>query len=239
MKTRTIAIVLAAGQGKRMNATVPKQYLLIKEKPILYYTLKAFEESFIDEVILVTGKGEEEYCRTNFVQKYNFKKVSGIVTGGKERYHSVYNALEFIKDNKKTDCIVFIHDGARPFVTNEILQRAYDTAKEKGTAIVGVPVKDTIKIVNWDGVVKNTPERKSLWSIQTPQTFCYNAIMDAYDTMMELEKKGQLELSVTDDAMVMENFGELPVCIAEGSYENIKITTPEDLLLAESILNKL
>ena len=122
MKKHTIAIVLAAGQGKRMNSSVPKQYLLIKEKPILYYTLKAFEDSFIDEIILVVGEGEEDYCRENFIETYNFTKITKIVVGGKERYHSVYNALKTIQTK---DSIVFIHDGARPFVTKDILQKAF------------------------------------------------------------------------------------------------------------------
>lgn len=238
MKKYTIAIVLAAGQGKRMNASVPKQYLLVKEKPILYYTLKAFEESFVDEIVLVTGTGEEEYCQKNFVQKYDFKKVTGIVAGGKERYHSVYNALDFIESKEKADSIVFIHDGARPFVTNDILQRAYVAAENDGASIVGVPVKDTIKVVGKDGKVKDTPERETLWSVQTPQVFLFEKIKAAYDNMIQSENIGQLQMKITDDAMVMENFGETPVSVTEGSYENIKITTPEDLILAEQILNK-
>lgn len=238
MKKHTIAIVLAAGQGKRMNSAVPKQYLLIQEKPILYYTLKAFEESFIDEIILVAGDGEEEYCQNNFVDKYNFSKVSAVVTGGKERYHSVYQALNFIQSGGKTDSLVFIHDGARPFVTEEILQRAYDAAKRNGACIVGVPVKDTIKVVGKEGIVQNTPDRATLWSVQTPQTFSYIRIKNAYDKMIESDKLGQLNVAITDDAMVMETYGDTKVCVVEGSYENIKITTPDDLILAEQILNK-
>jgi 2-C-methyl-D-erythritol 4-phosphate cytidylyltransferase len=238
MKKYTIAIVLAAGQGKRMNADKPKQYLLIKEKPILYYTLKAFEESFVDEIVLVTGVGEEEYCQKNFVQEYNFKKVSGIIAGGKERYHSVYHALQFIQKNNTEDCIVFIHDGARPFVTDEILHRAYETAEGCGAAIVGVPVKDTIKIVGKDGTVETTPDRTALWAVQTPQVFLFEKIKAAYDEMIQLENQAKLQVKITDDAMVMENFGDISVKVTEGSYENIKITTPEDLTLAEQILNK-
>ena len=233
MKKHTIAIVLAAGQGKRMNSSVPKQYLLIKEKPILYYTLKAFEDSFIDEIILVVGEGEEDYCRENFIETYNFTKITKIVVGGKERYHSVYNALDTIQTK---DSIVFIHDGARPFVTKDILQRAYDTADKYGACIVGVPVKDTIKIVGVDGVVQDTPNRNTLWSVQTPQVFSFEKIKRAYDNMMTQEKNGELKLSITDDAMVMENFGDVAVSVTTGSYENIKITTPEDLFFAEQLL---
>ena len=238
MEKHTVAVVLAAGQGKRMNANVPKQYLLIKEKPILYYTLKTFEESFIDEIILVTGKGEEEYCEKNFIQKYNFKKITAIIAGGKERYHSVYNALEHIGNSKKADSIVFIHDGARPFVDKESLQNVYEVAKENGAAILGVPVKDTIKVVGNNGVVTETPERTTLWAIQTPQVFQYDKIKAAYDKMITMEKNKQLQVQITDDAMVMENFGEVFVRVTKGSYENIKITTQEDLIIAEQILNK-
>lgn len=237
MKKHTIAIVLAAGQGKRMNSKIPKQYLQINDKPILYYTLKSFEDSFIDEIVLVVGGGEREYCLENFVDKYKLKKVSAIVVGGKERYHSVYNALLWIAKQEKGDSYVFIHDGARPFVTTEVLQRAYDTVDVQGACIVGVPVKDTIKVVGKDGIVQNTPDRATLWSVQTPQVFSYYKIKTAYDKLMEQEKLGELKKSITDDAMVMETFGDIPVCVVEGSYENIKITTPDDMVMAEKILN--
>ncbi len=238
MKKHTIAIVLAAGQGKRMNASVPKQYLLIREKPILYYTLKTFEDSFVDEIILVVGEGEEGYCRKNFVDEYNFAKVSAIITGGRERYHSVYQALSYIFSTQKGESLVFIHDGARPFVSEAILQRAYEAAEGKGACIVAVPVKDTIKVIGKEGIVQSTPDRATLWSVQTPQAFAYSKIKAAYDKMMDMEQNGQLDISVTDDAMVMETFGDIPVCVVEGSYENIKITTPDDLIFAEQILNR-
>lgn len=238
MKKRTIAIVLAAGWGKRMNSTVRKQYLLIQDKPVLYYTLKAFEDSFIDEVLLVVGEGEEEYCRENIVDKYNFAKVSAIIIGGKERYHSVYQALSFLSENKKNDSFVFIHDGARPFISVDILKKAYDAVNKQGACIVGVPVKDTIKVIGKDGVVAHTPDRSTLWMVQTPQVFSYEKIKKAYDKLIELESLGKLEISITDDAMVMETFGDTLVYAVEGSYENIKITTPDDMILAERILNK-
>lgn len=238
MKKYTIAIVLAAGQGKRMKSTVPKQYLLIQDKPILYYTLKTFEESFIDEIILVVGEGEEEYCRKSIVDEYRFSKISAIVTGGRERYHSVYHALDYIAAQNKKDSLVFIHDGARPFVSEDILQSSYDLADKTGACIVGVPVKDTIKVVDENKAVQSTPDRKTLWAVQTPQTFSYIKIRNAYDKMMEFERRGQLNVSITDDAMVMETYGDSSVCVIEGSYENIKITTPEDLILAERILSR-
>lgn len=238
MNKHTIAVVLAAGQGKRMNSSVRKQYLLLQDKPILYYTLKTFEESFIDEIILVVGEGEEEYCLTNIVEYYKFSKVSAVIKGGKERYHSVYQALCQIEQQNKEECYVFIHDGARPFVTAEVLKSAYEKAVECKACIVGVPVKDTIKVVDVNGVVTHTPERSTLWSIQTPQVFEFDKIKTAYDKLMEKEKSRTLDITVTDDAMVMESFGEMPVYLVEGNYENIKITTPDDMFAAESILNK-
>ncbi len=237
MKKRTIAIVLAAGQGKRMNSAVRKQYLLIQEKPVLYYTLKTFEDSFIDEIILVVGKGEESYCQENIVDKYQFSKVSVIVEGGKERYHSVYQALLWVAKQKKEDSFVFIHDGARPFVTEEVLENAYTAVCQYDACIVGVPVKDTIKVVTEDKVVKNTPARSTLWTVQTPQVFSYDKVKNAYDKMLALEEQGKLQIVITDDAMVMESFSDIPIKVVEGNYENIKITTPDDLILAERILN--
>lgn len=237
MKKRTIAIVLAAGQGKRMNSAVRKQYLLIQEKPILYYTLKTFEDSFIDEIILVVGEGEENYCRKNIVDKYMFSKVSAIVVGGKERYHSVYQALLRIAEEQKTDSYVFIHDGARPFVTNKVLKDAYETVCECEACIVAVPVKDTIKVVTDDKIVHHTPARSTLWTVQTPQVFSYDKVKNAYDKMLTLEEQGKLQMAITDDAMVMESFSDIPIKVVEGNYENIKITTPEDLIFAERILN--
>lgn len=238
MKKHTIAIVLAAGQGKRMNSTVRKQYLLIHEKPVLYYTLKAFEDSFIDEIVLVVGEGETDYCRDIFINEYRFSKITDIIVGGKERYHSVYNALLWVEQKQKNDSYVFIHDGARPFVTNDILERTYDKVATQGACIVGVPVKDTIKVIDEHGVVQTTPDRNTLWAVQTPQAFSFRKIKAAYDKLMYEEMRGTLKKAITDDAMVMESYGDVSVCIAEGSYDNIKITTPEDMLLAEQILKK-
>ncbi len=238
MIKNTIAVVLAAGFGKRMNSDVRKQYLLIHNKPLLYYTLKAFEDSFIDEIILVVGDGEEEYCRQTIVNQYGFTKISAIVAGGRERYHSVYNALTYVEKNKNKAGYVFIHDGARPFVTKEILERAYECVKKEDACIVGMPVKDTIKVVDACGVVADTPDRNSLWLVQTPQVFSFPMIKEAYDKLIQTEEAGALQIAITDDAMVMETFGDTKVCVVEGSYENIKITTPDDIILAEHLLSK-
>ena len=166
------AIVLAAGVGKRMNSKIQKQYMLLGGKPVLFYALDAFEKSRVDEIILVVGKGEIEYCRKEIVEKYKFHKVTKIVEGGKERYHSVYEGLKAID----TADYVLIHDGARPFINQQILVHAIEAVKQYQACVVGMPVKDTIKITTEDGFSKETPERKHVWMIQTPQCFSYSLI---------------------------------------------------------------
>ena len=233
---RQLAIVLAAGTGKRMNSSVAKQYILLKEKPVLYYSLKQFEDSFVDDIILVTG--DIDYCQKEIVDKYGFQKVRKIVSGGAERYHSVQEGLkaaEAILEGK--EACVYIHDGARPFITEEILVRARESVETYGSGVVGMPVKDTIKIVDDEQFTVSTPNRKNVWQMQTPQSFLFSKVKPAYDKLMEQEK-ALLEQGViiTDDAMVVELLGDIRVKLVEGSYQNIKITTPEDLLVAESFL---
>lgn len=225
------AIVLAAGQGKRMGTKVQKQFLEIDEKPILYYSLKAFQDSpIIDEIILVTGEDLIDYCREAFVEKYKFTKVNKVVCGGAERYYSVWNGLQEIVH----DGYVFIHDGARPFVNEPIIERSFEAVKEYNACVVGMPVKDTIKIADENGFAKETPNRSMVWAVQTPQVFSVALIKDAYSKLMEKD-----DIPVTDDAMVAEQMLGTKVKLVEGSYENIKITTPEDLGIAESFLKKL
>lgn len=236
MEHKNIAIVLAAGQGKRMQSKVHKQYLLMQGKPVIYYTLRAFEESFIDEIILVVGPGEEEYCQNEIVDKFGFHKVKKIVVGGKERYHSVYQGLCAVSCVK--DAYIFIHDGARPFVTSDILQRAYEEVKTYAACVVGVPVKDTVKIVNENGFVAQTPDRSLVWQIQTPQVFQYEMIKNSYQQLIDHEQELLASgVNITDDAMVVEYFTKTPVKLVMGSYQNIKITTPEDLQFGEMIIS--
>ena len=227
------AIVLAGGRGKRMNSSVPKQFLMIKDKPVLYYSLRAFEDSFIDSVILVTAEEDMEYCQKEIVDKFGFNKVVKIVSGGKERYHSVLNG---IKSASECDYI-FIHDGARPFVTQDMLERLLECVKESKACVAGMPVKDTIKIANEDGYIDTTPKRELVWMIQTPQVFDFALIKKAYLNLEKYEysilQKGT---SITDDAMVVEMLLGEKVKLVEGSYQNIKITTPEDLGIAEGFL---
>lgn len=235
MSQKITAIVLAAGQGKRMNSNVRKQFMLLKGKPVLYYSLQTIQKSFVDEIILVTGSGEEEYCRTQIVEKYGFNKVKQIVEGGKERYHSVYAGLCAAKNAD----YIFIHDGARPFLTEEILQRCQETVLKENACAAGVPVTDTVKIVDGQGYIINTPDRERLIAMQTPQSFAYPVIKQAYDCLIT-EEKDILEkgIKITDDAMVVEAFLKLPVKIVEGSYNNIKITTQRDLAVAEILCEK-
>lgn len=228
----TAAVILAAGQGKRMNSSVAKQYMLLENRPVLYYSIRAFEESFIDEIVLVTGSGEEEYCRKQIVEKYGFHKVKTVVAGGKERYHSVYNGLCTLDKAE----YVFIHDGARPFLSQEILERAGKAVMEHAACAVAVPMTDTVKIADERGFVRKTLDRASLWSMQTPQCFQYSLIRQAYDMLIYKEEALASEgLRITDDAMVVETVLRHPVKIVEGSYNNIKITTPEDLIRAKII----
>ncbi len=222
------AIVLAAGQGKRMNSKVQKQFLCIQDHPVLYYSLQCFEKcNWITDIILVTGKDEIDYCKEQIVEKYDFQKISAIVAGGKERYNSVYNGLLACN---QTD-YVFIHDGARPFVTQEILERGLRCVQEKLACAAGMPSKDTIKIVNADKVVESTPDRRFVWNVQTPQVFDYTLVSTSYTKALEGDCS-----KITDDAMVVETYGNHEVVLYEGSYENIKITTPSDLVLAEEFV---
>ena len=232
-----IAIVLAAGRGKRMNSDVAKQYLLLQDKPILYYALKQFEDSFIDDIILVTGADDITFCKEEIVEKYGLSKVRQVVAGGKERYHSVYQGL-VAADASEEDCI-YIHDGARPFINEEILIRAGKSVLQYGSGVVGMPVKDTIKIVDEQGFAVNTPKRSLVWQVQTPQCFLYSVIMPAYNKLI-LEEENLLAkgVAITDDAMVVELLTGSRVKLVEGSYENIKITTPEDLMVADIFLKK-
>lgn len=223
------AVVLAAGSGRRMNSEVPKQYMMLADHPVLYYALHAFEESEVSEIVVVTGADEIEYCHREIVERYGFGKVRAIVEGGKERCHSVYAGLVAVQDAD----YVLIHDGARPFVTAEIIRNSLVCVRRERACIVGMPVKDTVKVVDEGGIVRETPDRSTLWQVQTPQTFDYGMIREAYEKMMR-----QSAIQVTDDAMVLEQMTGHPVRVIEGSYRNIKITTPEDLLIAEAYLKQ-
>lgn len=227
MKKETYtAVVLAAGKGSRMQSKVKKQFMKLLGKPLVYYALLAFQESPVDEIILVTGRESVDYCRKQIVEKYGFTKVKEIVAGGKERYESVYEALKVASMD-----YVLIHDGARAFLDEEIISRSMKGVAEYNACVIGMPVKDTIKIVDKDQYAIETPKRSLLWQIQTPQCFITDEIRQAYEQMMAEEAK-----NITDDAMVMEQYGDRRVKLIEGSYENIKITTPEDIVIGKALL---
>ena len=225
---KVIALIPAAGMGKRMGAGINKQYLLLRDKPIVAHTIAAFEQaSFIDDIYIIVPEAEIPYCREHVVDRYGFAKVRQIVAGGAERQHSVLNGLRAVTDLQDDD-VVLIHDGVRPFIPEQVLERAAAAAQEYDGALVAVPCKDTVKIVT-DGIIRDTPARELLWLAQTPQAFRYGIIRAAHEIA---EAEGFLG---TDDAMLVERL-EKEVHIVMGDYRNIKITTPEDLVLAEAFL---
>lgn len=229
---RTGAVVLAGGRGRRMCSDVQKQYLLLAGKPLIAYTLEAFEKSCVDQIVLVVGAGEEAYVHQEILASMKLKKLTAVVSGGKERHHSAYEGLKALEGCD----YVLIHDGARPLVTGELIERAVRGAAEYGACVAGMPVKDTIKRADHDQFAVETPERSHLWQIQTPQAFSYALVRDAYDKLMADEG---LQGGITDDAMVVERFADKRVKLIEGSYKNLKVTTPEDLVMAEALLKNL
>ena len=205
---KKIAVVLAGGRGSRMNSDIPKQYLMLKDRPVLYYALKAFQDSDIDSIVLAAGENDLEMCRTQIVEKYGINKVMAIVAGGAQRYDTVYNALKAAQE------------------------LAIDTAPEEVLIYIHDPVKDTIKVVSPEGFAVDTPDRNTLWQIQTPQVFRSDIISSAYAKMYADTDRG----TITDDAMLVERYTDVPVKMAMGAYTNIKITTPEDMGIAAQYL---
>ena len=227
---RCAAVVVAAGRGTRMGGSLQKQFLDLGGKPLVYYALKCLQDSeYIDEIILVTGAESIDYCRREIIEKFGLSKVREIAAGGRERYDSVYEGLKRCQDAD----YVFIHDGARPFISEEIIKRGLDGAKKTGACVVGMPSKDTVKLADEEGYVKETPARNLVWTVQTPQVFRYSLIRKAYESMQSKDMT-----AVTDDACVVEQETGVKIWLAEGSYKNIKITTPEDLLIAKAFLEE-
>ncbi|MEY8001898.1 2-C-methyl-D-erythritol 4-phosphate cytidylyltransferase [Clostridium sp. Mt-5] len=220
------AIIVAAGKGKRMKSNINKQFINIEGKPVLYYSIDAFNRNpLIDSIVVVCGRDEIEYCRENVVKKYSLDKVVKIIEGGRERQNSVFNGLKVLKN-----CgIVLIHDGARPLVTSKIIEDGIRYSNMYGACACGMKPKDTIKIKSENGFSRTTLNREELFLVQTPQCFKYDLIYGCHKKVIE-EK-----IQVTDDTMVVEHYGN-KVYLYEGSYDNIKITTPEDLNIAETIL---
>lgn len=228
---KTGAVVLAAGSGTRMQAGVPKQYMEIKGRPLIYYALRAFEDSVIDDVVLVTGKDEIQFCKNEIIDRYGFYKVRAVVAGGKERYDSVYAGLCAAAGLD----YVLIHDGARPFIEPAQIEKLLEEVKIHKACVAAVQVKDTIKIADEEGFVSETPRRSCLWQVQTPQAFEYTLIREAYNRLFAME---HTNLEVTDDAMVVERMLGTRIRLLENSYKNIKVTTPDDKIIAEAFLEK-
>ena len=219
-------VIVAAGTGSRMNMGINKQFIKLEGKEIIAYTIEKFyNNSNIEDIVVVVKEDESDFLKKEILDKYNFKNVK-IAYGGKERQDSVYNGLKLL--DEKCD-VVLIHDGARPFVSDKIIDKSIEEAKEHKAIVVGVPVKDTIKVIDNDKNIVDTPNRSVLWAVQTPQTFDYNILIDAYKDAFKNKFYG------TDDAMLVERIG-YKVKMLEGSYNNIKITTQEDLNIGSQIL---
>lgn len=229
VKDKITAIVLAAGKGNRMQSDIPKQFMELCGKPVIYYSLMAFENSPVTDIVLVTGEEYIEYCKNEIVKKYQLDKVKAVVCGGTERYWSVKKGLEAAKG---TD-YVMIHDAARPCITQEMIERSIEKVKQVKACTVGVQAKDTIKIVDEEGYGIDTPPREKLWQIQTPQSFFYPMICEAYQKMEQSEVK-----NITDDTMIIERYLGRKTQVIQGDYANMKITTPEDLSMIENFLKK-
>jgi 2-C-methyl-D-erythritol 4-phosphate cytidylyltransferase len=221
-------VIVAAGTGSRMNMNINKQFIKLYDKEVIAYTIDAFyNNENIDEIVVVIREDEEEFFVEHIINKYMYKNIK-IAYGGKERQDSVYNGLKRLDYNCN---IVIVHDGARPFIPKTVLDESIREANLNNAVVVGVPVKDTIKVIDNNNIVRDTPNRKHLWAVQTPQVFNYKVLMDAYENAYNKDYYG------TDDAMLVEYLGQ-EVKMIMGSYENIKITTKEDISFGEQILRR-
>ena len=221
------AVVPAGGTGTRMGGTVPKQFLELDGKPILYYTLKTLQDcGIISELILVVPEKEYDNACTDWLGKPEI--VTKVVVGGEKRQDSVYNG--FCELSPQTE-IVLVHDGVRPFLSHQMIQESVDAAREYGAAITAIPVNDTIKRVDDSGMVSQTVDRDGLWRVQTPQVFRYELLQEAF------KKANSEKFYGTDEGTLIEHLGK-PIKVIEGSEQNIKITRPEDLRLSEIFISK-
>ena len=224
---KNAAVIVAAGSGTRMGSQIPKQFISVMGKPILAYTLEKFQNNcHIDEIVVVTSEAYISFCG-NMVKEYGFDKVTAVVLGGATRQISVMNGIAQV-----SDCIdnVFIHDGARPLVSDSVISKCADTLLEVSACAVGVPMKDPIKYSDNGDYIDRTVDRSHLWQIQTPQCFRVKLISECH---MKASDEG---FEATDDCMLMEHYGE-KVALVEGEYENIKITSPQDIYVMEGLLS--
>ncbi len=241
-KMRCTAVVLAAGSGSRMHSDVPKQFMELGGRPLIWYALDVVERSaIIDDCILVTGADDISYMQKEIVEKYGFSKVDTVTAGGSERYESVARAMTVLEEGElkvsNRDGYVFIHDGARPFLTEKILEDTYAAVVAYGACVAAVPSKDTVKLADAEGYALQTPNRDSVWLVQTPQVFEVRMICEAYRRLMvQLPQLRQQGVQITDDAMVAETMLRRQVKLVPASYKNIKVTTPEDMRIAKALL---
>lgn len=224
---KTVAIIPAGGAGKRLGLEVAKQYLLLGSLPVLVHTIRVFQiMELVSAIVLVVPKEDVASVQKNIVEKYGLTKVMTVVAGGRERQDSVCNGLQAVPE---TCDVVIVHDGVRPFVTRDMITRVVAAAAQCGAASIGVPAKDTIKETTDENIVTATLRRQNLWQTQTPQAFGYELLCRAYAEAQRDHFYG------TDDASLVERMG-VNVQMVAGSHENIKITTPEDLLIAEALM---
>lgn len=228
----TTAIVLAGGSGSRMHSDKAKQYIEIQGVPLIVYALRTFQESPVDAIVLVVREGDQEYVRKEIVERYGITKVKQIVPGGKERFDSVWAGISVAGDISE-DNVIMIHDGARPYVSLKMITESIEAARKYGACTVAVPVKDTIKVVDKNGFGVDTPDRTTLYQVQTPQTFRAEVITEAHKRFREDPRPG-----ITDDTMLVEEYLKQRVYIVPGDYRNLKVTTPEDIMLTEALGRK-
>ena len=233
---KTAALILAAGKGLRMQSDVPKQFMEIGGKPLFLYSVEQYLKA-ADPVIVVTQAEEIDYVKA-VLKQYGLFETVQVCAGGRERYDSSMNGLRFLQELGDAETVL-IHDAARAAVTEEVIRRVILETEKNGAAIAAVPSKDTVKVADADGFVKETPNRKDLRIIQTPQGFQTELIREAYRHLKQaISEKKIKESEITDDAGVVERFTDHPVKLVMGDYRNIKITTPEDLKVIELNLNR-
>jgi len=227
---KSTAIITAAGYGRRVGGQKKKQFLLLGGVPILVHTLEKFQSSnLITDIILIAPNEDIEFCKKEFLLKYNFTKLKKIVSGGKKRQDSVSNGLKEVSQDTE---IIVVHDGVRPFISSRLLETSIKEAIKKGAAVAAIPVNDTLKKISAQGMLENGLNRDSIWRIQTPQVFKKEILIHAF------EKARQDDFYGTDESSLVARIGN-SVHIVKGSELNIKITTPEDMILAESIFHSL
>ena len=228
MNSKVCALIPAAGKGNRMAHSVKKPYLKLAQKPILAHTIQRFEQnSTVDAIFVIVDSADFSECHTAVLRPYPFTKVQELVGGGETRQMSVYNGVRALSADVD---FVIVHDAVRPFVTDEVIFACLTAADEYGAAVAAVPVKDTIKVANADSFIVETPVRDQLWAVQTPQVFRKSLLQEAHQVAQARQ------LTATDDASLVEQLG-FPVKLVQGSYANLKITTPIDLQVAEVLIS--